>query len=100
MLKVAALSLLWLPSQRSASPEQKLIRKQFKVCWAVSRMLGTGMMPTRSRRCSQRTPILRIGVARVRRGDPFATVFRNSDQAYTDIKIRFKRAEVAAVDVR
>jgi len=58
------------------------------------------MMLTRSRRCSQRTPILRIGAARVRRGDPFATVFRNSHQAYTDIKIRFKRAEVAAVDVR
>lgn len=29
----------------------------------------------------------------------FATVFRNSHQAYTEIKIRFIRADVAAVDV-
>src|ERR1022692_4288501 len=29
----------------------------------------------------------------------FATIFKNSHQAYTSIKIRFIRAEVAAVDV-
>src|SRR6266852_1282728 len=29
----------------------------------------------------------------------FTTIFRNSHQTYTDIKIRFVRADVAAVDV-
>jgi uncharacterized protein (TIGR02246 family) len=32
-------------------------------------------------------------------GPMFTTVFRNSHQAYTEIKIRFIRADVAAVDV-
>jgi uncharacterized protein (TIGR02246 family) len=30
----------------------------------------------------------------------FATIFKSSHQSYTDIKIRFIRADVAAVDVR
>ena len=30
----------------------------------------------------------------------FATIFRNSHQTFTDVKIRFVRAHVAAVDVR
>jgi uncharacterized protein (TIGR02246 family) len=30
----------------------------------------------------------------------FATIFRNSHQTYTDVKVRFVRTEVAAVDVR
>lgn len=30
----------------------------------------------------------------------FATIFKNSNQKYTDIKIRFIRSDVAAVDVR
>jgi uncharacterized protein (TIGR02246 family) len=71
-------------------------------------MPGTGTTPKHSRPSSQRMPTSPIGGGMGATGRSrieefhaplFATIFKNSHQTFTDIKIRPVRADVAAVDV-
>jgi uncharacterized protein (TIGR02246 family) len=113
MLKMAAVCLLWLPlllplaaiGQGAHEADEKAIRsvmdrfvdawnkhdaKAFAAVFAedadFTNVRGTGASG-RSKIEEFHAPV-------------FATTFKDSHQSYTDIKIRFVRPDVAAVDVR
>ena len=108
MLKVTALSLLLLPfialCQAGTEVDQKAIQglvDRFMDAWnrhdahAFAEVFGEDADFTnwRGEGATGRSKIEEF------HSPMFATVFRNSHQAYTNIKIRFIRADVAAVDV-
>jgi uncharacterized protein (TIGR02246 family) len=108
MLKVAALTLLLLPFTALCQPgtevDQKAIQgllDRFTDAWnrhdahAFAEVFAEDADFTnwRGEGATGRSKIEEF------HAPMFATIFRNSHQAYTSIKIRFIRAEVAAVDV-